>query len=132
VQPIYGTVDHFINDLAIVSQNNRYGLINKAGEVVLTMEYDRLERLSEGQFLCYQGQKVGLVDNKGNMQLYPGYNSLKTLDNGLLKVTKNGKYGLVNQQGKTLIPPKYDELSYDQFNDLYLLTKKYPWDIIKL
>jgi len=132
VQPIYGTVDNFINDLAIVSQNNRYGLINKTGEVVLSLEYDGLERFSEGQFLCYQGQRVGLVDNKGKVLLYPGYSSFKTLENGLLKVTKNGKYGLVNQQGKTLIPPKYDELSYDQFNDLYLLTKKYPWDIIKL
>ena len=132
VQPLYGTVDHFINDLAIVSQNKRFGLIDKAGTVILALEYDRLERLPEGQFLCYQGHRVGLVDQDGRVLLYPGYSSLQTLENGLLKASKNGRYGLINTQGMTLIPAVYDELIYDQFNDLYLLTRKYPWDIIKL
>lgn len=132
VQPLYETVDHFINDLAIVSQNQRFGLINKAGKVILALEYDRLERLPEGQFFCYQGQRAGLVDITGKVLLYPGYSSLQTLESGLIKAFKNGKQGLIDKQGKMLIPMVYDALIYDQFNDLYLLTRKYPWDIIKL
>jgi len=132
VQPLYETADHFINDLAIVSQNQRFGLINKAGEVILALEYDRLERFQEGKFFCYQGQRVGLVNENGKVLLYPGYSSLQILENGLFKASKNGKQGLISKQGKILIPTVYDELIYDQFNDLYLLNRKYPWDIIKL
>ena len=131
MQPLYETVDHFINDLAIVSQNQRFGLINKAGKVILALEYDQLERLPEGQFFCYQDQRTGIVDITGKVLLYPGYSGLQTLESGLIKAFKNGKQGLIDKQGKKLIPMVYDELIYDQFNDLYLLTMKYPWDIIK-
>jgi hypothetical protein len=64
--------------------------------------------------------------------LYPGYTSLEILENGDIKVGKNGKLGLIDKDGRTLIPAIYDELAYDQHNDLYHLTKQYPWDEVKL
>ena len=132
VQPLYQTAGHFINGVAVVSKNNKYGLLNKQGKIVLSLEYDRLERLPEGFFICYQGSKAGLADPLGKVLAYPRYHSFEILGNGNLIVGKSGKLGLIDKNGKTLIPHKYDEIEYDQYNDLYLLAKKFPWETISL
>ena len=132
VQPLYERAGHFINGLAIVSVKNKYGLINNSGTKVLKLEYDRIDRLPDGNFICYQGRRSGLVDVNGQVLLYPSYQSLETLENGHLKISKNGKLGIITSRGKTLIPASYDEITYDAFNDLYILTKEFPWKEIKI
>ena len=132
VQPLYQTAGHFINGVAIVSKNNKYGLLNKQGKIILALEYDRLERLPEGLYICYQGSKAGLADPSGKVLAYPRFTSFKILKNGNLIVSKKGKLGLIDKSGKTLIPSAYDEIEYDQYNDLYLLAKKFPWETIDL
>ena len=132
IQPTYHTAGHFVNELAIVSRDNKYGLVSKSGEVVLSLEYDKIVRLQDGQYIFHQQHQAGLVSSEGRVLLYPRYETLETMENGHLKISKNGKLGVISKQGKTLIPPVNDEVLYDQVNQVYLLTKKYPWDEIKL
>jgi hypothetical protein len=132
IQPVYQTADPFDNGLAVVSKNSKFGLVRKNGEVVLSLEYDKIERLEDGNYLFYQRGEVGLVSTEGRVLIYPRYDSLEILASGHLKISKNGKLGVVTKQGKTLIPPVHDQVNYDQYNQVYLLTKRYTWDEIKL
>lgn len=126
VQPVYQSADHFVNGIAIISQNGKSGIIDKRGKVVVKPDYDQLERLSNGLFIGFKGKKAGLISAQGKVLIYPGYATLEILDNGHVKASKNGKQGLVNKNGLVLIPAAYDSVAYDQHNDLYYLTKKYP------
>jgi hypothetical protein len=75
---------------------------------------------------------AGLVDPTGKVITYPRYHTFEFLDNGYCIVGKHGKLGLIDENGKTLIPSLYDEIEYDPHNDLYLLTKEFPWETIDL
>jgi hypothetical protein len=132
VQPVYDAVDHFINDIAIVSKKGKHGLIDRSGKIILSLEYNKIVKLPQGSFICYQGEEAGLVDIDGHVLLYPSYSSMETLKNGHYKITKNGKLGVISDLGKPLIPTLYDSINYDPINQVYLLTKSYPWDLIKL
>ena len=132
IQPTYHTADHFVDNLAIVSRDKKFGLVRTSGELVLSLEYDKIERLQDGQYIFHQQHQVGLVSSEGRVLLYPRYEMLEIMPSGHLKISKNGKLGVISKQGKTLIPAVHDEVLYDQANQVYLLTKKYPWDEIKL
>ena len=132
IQPTYQTAAPFHKGLAVVSRNNKFGLVRKNGEVVLALEYDKIERMEDGNYLFYQRDEVGLVNTEGRVLIYPRYDSLETLASGHLKISKNGKLGVITKQGKTLIPAVHDQVNYDPNNQVYLVTKQYTWDEIKL
>ena len=132
VQPVYQSTGLFKNELAIVSKDQKFGLIDKTGKVILSLDYERIERLADGHFICYQRGKAGLVASDGRVLFYPAYDWLELMESGHVKISKNGKQGVVTKQGKSLIPAQYHQVVFDDFNNLYLLTKQKPWSVIKI
>ena len=99
----------------IVSDNNKFGVINAEGKKIIDLNYDSIKIINNNP-LCYAvrvGENCAIVDKEGNLitnNLYNGvgYTSqipteesvlvIKELDAAkvnLLVVSKNGKYGLL-------------------------------------
>lgn len=99
VQPQYTEVSDFKHDRAIVHRD-QYGLIDKAGNEILELAFERITRTAEGSYILedLQGRK-GLANDMGEIILYPSFDNMQDVGHGLIIADKNGKKGLYDHAG---------------------------------
>ena len=91
----------FHGDLMAFKSNNKYGYIDKTGEVIIKPIYTSVE----DEYLYNVTSKGGLgIFNKS---LYQAPNRDV---NGFILSNRNGKYGAVDKTGKEVIPFQFDDI----------------------
>lgn len=114
------------NHLKFYSENDKVGLINLQGEVVLPAIYDEIRKYQDDndkrdKLIIEKDGMFGLVDAKLNILFPPiyrtgndknnyGYPEHNIINKQYLKVYKNGKCGLINENGDSLIAFKFDDI----------------------
>jgi hypothetical protein len=91
-----------------IDKNDKYGLMDKTGKMVLDAKFDWLGKYSEGLIPAKKDTLYGFIDLKGNWVIKPEYNSAEAFYHGLAAVSK-GPYdeehwGFINHAGKVIIP----------------------------
>ena len=123
----YDWIEDFHEGLAEVSLDRKYGFIDKNGNEIIPLIYDRTsselfgnkERYNEGLILVNLRKKYGFLDNTGREVIPFKYDLALAFSEGLAIVnlgfddtksldTKNGKYGFIDNKGNEVIPIKYD------------------------
>lgn len=110
----------------IVKKDNLYGTINRLGELVMPIKYEKLCCInrnvfySNGQYLDIFGQRVAISEDT-IVQIPDDYYSVELLDNGLILVRQEDLFGCINKKGNIIIPIKYNKLSYS--NNLFVATR---------
>lgn len=98
---------------AQVSKNNKWGLINTAGKVVIPLIYDQVSWFSEGLVLVKKDGKFGYL-NKSGQEVIPLSNKYQDPGSfwGGIAPVKNdsGDIGFINMQGELVVP-------YEQYRD---------------
>lgn len=94
--PKYDFERKLANGLTIVEKNDKYGILNKKGKVVLPTKYD---------FIHFE------VDDNFEMKYLVG------------EIRKNGKDGLINDNGKIIVPLKYDRIDISNSGTYYTARK---------
>ena len=127
------TVDNkFQNDfMKIKTQNDKYGFINKNGNVVTKKEYEEVSDYNKNGFAIVSNDNLyGVINEKGKEIVQLKYDEIIFLNDTLFKNIKKltrkelfifkekDKYGIIDSDGKELIKPIYD--SFD------IITTKYP------
>ena len=133
-----GTVNYFL-----FVQNNKYGVIDRDGNIIVEPNYDIIEipNPSKDLFICksnYDANKkeysVQVFDRNKNQILYQYYiveaielNNVD--DNGfyeksVLKYKSNGLYGLIDFSGKKITKAEYESIEGFEFNEGLMLVKK--------
>ena len=107
----------FREGLAIVQKNQKYGVINKKGNVVIPFTYDNNTGFSDGLAYINKDGKYGFIDHNGNMIIPPIYDMVHSFSEGLAQVCKDGKWGYIDKNGKEVIPFIYE--GGDQFTGFY-------------
>lgn len=111
-----------------VLENNKWGVIDNKGNVIIEASYDEMITIPDNQkaiFICAydvtdEGYKTKVVNDK-NEQLFSEYEVIEAIDNydnksnvwyedNVLKVKSNGKYGLINFEGEKILDTVYDEI----------------------
>lgn len=124
-------------------ENNKYGVINKNGDVIISAEYDEIDipNPSKPLFICkydYDESSgeyhIRVFNNNKESILYQYFivNSIKLewdgseipYEKSVLKYKQKGKYGLIDFNGKVITKPKYDEINSLDFQEGLLLVKK--------
>jgi hypothetical protein len=118
---------------AVVSVNEKEGLLNDGGDVIVKPIYKRVYaldtinrndynhplyinfhwiELSEKQYAVVQNidSKYGIIDKDGNLKLKVIFDSIGNFFNGYAKVEVNGKYGLINEDFEIIVKPIYDDV----------------------
>ena len=124
-------------------QNNKYGVIDRDGQIVVEPNFDIIEipNPSKDVFICKNNYDVNkkeysvqVFDKNKNQILYQYYiveaielNSVD--DNGfyeknVLKYKSNGLYGLIDFSGKKLTKAEYESIEGFEFNEGLMLVKK--------
>ena len=127
------TIDNkFQNDfMKIKTQNDKYGFINKNGNVVTKKEYEEVSDYNKNGFAIVSNDNLyGVINEKGKEAVQLKYDEIiflnDTLFKNIKKLTKKelfifkekDRYGIIDSDGKELIKPIYD--SFD------IITTKYP------
>lgn len=106
--------DYGKNDVAIFTKNQKYGLINKLGDVIISPSFNILYKWEDIEVVTFHQNKVrGIIDFKGNVLFEAEIDQLsfEDVENKTISIQKNNKYGLANYEtGKITVPPKYDFL----------------------
>ncbi len=119
------------NSYLVVSTNDKWGVINSKGEIIVSAEYDNMIVIpdpTKAIFICQEN-----VDTENNTyqsfaidanstKLFTSYDNVEAMQNidnngnvfydtSVLKVERDGKYGLINFNGKELLSPEYSSIT---------------------
>lgn len=140
----YQQVNPFKNGLAIVANIESVyqttvfyhrGLINNKGEVILPVEYDRVNTLDHKTFAIRKdlGDKKDLwkyIDGQGNELFGKGFKEANEFSNGLAAVKSEKFFGYINESGEEVIPATYETADYFQSNGRAIVSLKKKYGVI--
>lgn len=130
-------------DYNIINEEDRYGVIDKNGNVIVEAKYDiiQIPNPSKPVFICmtdYDVEKkeyqIKVLNEKGE-QLYIGYESIQAIptettsdgipfEKSVLTYKTNGKYGLLGIDGKEITQAIYDSISAITYKEGMFLVKQ--------
>jgi WG containing repeat len=112
------TIAHSNSDgLIRFEQNNRYGYMDRQGNVIIQPKFDNVGIFSEGLAWVEINKKLGYIDKTGKIKIPlrfddAVFDSRKgDFDGGLAKVCLNSKCGYIDRTGKIVIPLKFDDVA---------------------
>ncbi|MGV0923999.1 WG repeat-containing protein [Empedobacter tilapiae] len=96
------------NSLAPISIDNKFGLIDKEGNIVIPFEYQKLVLTTVNAYSAQKNDKWGFV-TKTNQILIPfEYELTSDYIENICAVKKNEKWGFIDLLNQTIIPFEYD------------------------
>lgn len=124
IPPQYKSVRSFHNGFAAVQlRDDRWGYIDKRGELVFLDETGRITEL--GDFHEQYARVRVRIDNETHAwgyltkafrwRLEPAYEDARDFHNGIAAVQRGGKWGYIYANGRWVIEPQFDEA--DDFDD---------------
>lgn len=122
----YDFVDEFVEGLALVRLNKRYGFIDKTGREVIPLKYEAAFRFCEGLANVKLNNKDGFIDKTGKEVIPLKYEFAGNFSEGLACVLLNEKWRFIDKTGSEVITLKYK--CADCFREglvLVSLNKKY-------
>ena len=127
----------------VISENNKFGVINKNGEIVISPIYDEIDipNPSKPLFICMYGYNtqnqqynIKVLNDKAEQILYQ-YVVVEAIkinptiskipyEKSVLKYKQNGKYGLIDFDGNVIVQPEYEQIDSLDYKEGLLLVKK--------
>lgn len=107
----------------IVCLNQKQGIVDKSGNIILPISYESITQLGQLLFQISLNGKRGVVDKEAELIIPVEYDEISRTSSGnfivALSVNGKSKRGLLNSSGQTIIPLKYDRL-YVLSDSLYI------------
>jgi hypothetical protein len=112
LEPTYEVIKKFRNGHAKVKLGELWGMIDKAGKVIIPIEYDEIGNTyhASGVFGS-KGGSYGIISNR-TFNVIIGADKVWNFkgDSGLTYARKNKKMGFVNAKGEWVIQPVFDKV----------------------
>lgn len=108
IKPQYQKANSFTTDgYASIMKNDKWGVINKSGEIIISCKYDDIGSIKYGAIVASQNGKWFIINLKGE-QISKEYDEKFSIsDDGFSSVKTNGQSGVIDKNGKVVIPCKY-------------------------
>ena len=140
---VYDVVEVSNIEYNTVKIDNRYGVIDKNGNIIVEPNYDviQIPNPSRPLFICMSNYNTETKEyetkvlNDKKEQVITGYETVQAIptettsdgvpfENTVLKYKRDGKYGLIDLDGKEITKPIYDEISAVTYKEGMLLVKQ--------
>ena len=119
-----------------VNKDEKYGLIDLEGKIILNCEYDNiyaLKSISEN-FIVEKGGKLGLVNSKGQTVISIDYSKIETLKEEYKDAYKvaneNGLYGVISIAGTKILENKYQDIKYLSSLEVFAAKENDAWKLV--
>lgn len=111
-QPLYDFIYRSENGTYIAQKDKAYGILDHKGEVVVPIEFEKIERTPDlTMFLVQKNGKQGVVKLGGAMAIPMEYDFVQYKSLGVWYVKQNRNYGFVNSKGEILLPLIYNSIT---------------------
>ncbi len=96
-------------ELFPIHQNDKWGFINRQGEVVIQPQFEIALPFSEGLAVaCLNRDKCGYIDENGKYVINPQFEFAGRFSDSLAAVASGGKVGYIDKTGKYAINPQFE------------------------
>jgi hypothetical protein len=109
ITPFFNRAESFSEGLAAVEINDRWGFIDKRGNIKISPQFDFVIReFSEGiAFVNCDNDKTAAIDKTGKYITECIFDEAWGFSEGLAAVQYSGKFGFINRKGKFVIKPQF-------------------------
>lgn len=104
----------------VIKENGIEKLINKAGEVVLSGNFDEITQIANSGVVINKNGKFGVLDFEGNIKIEAKYEELREINTDVFLAKQDGKYGVIDIQMQERIPYIYNGISYNKNAGIYI------------
>ena len=129
----YDYVSNYMNDIAIVMKDYKFGFLNKNGELIIgklsnTIDIEDIKSFTDSMYTeIKKNGKWGITDVNGNILIECKYDYL-SLNKDRIEATLNGKKGIIDINENTIIEfGKYDKIMSSN-EELNLVKKIVGYD----
>ncbi len=98
---------HFLAVVKYGKDQDRYGLINLAGQLITTNDYRSIGTFSEGMAAAKTRQGFGFINTDGKLVIEGKYAKVGNFQEGRAMVQRNNRCGYIDQAGELIIPCAY-------------------------
>ncbi|MGN0018063.1 MAG: WG repeat-containing protein [Candidatus Gastranaerophilaceae bacterium] len=116
------------DNLTVYNLNNKYGLKNSLGNVIVYAQYKKLIRLGKNAWIIQKRNKFGVINNKGEYLIKPRYSHVERVFDKYVKLGNDKDYGLYDEFGKIIIPPEFTSIE-PLFGKKYVTCKNHKYGI---
>lgn len=123
-------------DCLRVQKDNKYGLIDLSGKVLLECKYDNIEPIIgvNNSLVTTKDSKKGIASTTGTVIINNEYSEITALtsqyENGYIVKNEEGKFGVIGTNKKVLLPIEYDQIKNVYSDNTYVAKKDGAWKII--
>lgn len=118
----------FWGDVYVITQGKKSGILDKKGNLLFRVEYDKIEHLG-GSFSTgfnklyrvHMDTLVGVLYEDGSWIIPARFKSIEPFGKNFLRVNQNNLYGLYNKQGEEVQPPVYSWISDPATSDVHVI-----------
>lgn len=117
----YQQIEYFGINRFIVKKDNKYGVLDPEGKVIVPLEYDGLSSQNGGYYV-FKGEKSGMIDLEGNILLPIEFERNMYFYGQAIYVSQDGLIGVYSDKYKLIAKPQYKYKSWDMGK--YVLTRE--------
>lgn len=104
----------------IVKKNNKFGIVNHLGKVIVPLDYDSLIP-EESSYRVSKNNKIGIVNAEGKVVIPLKYENVE-FNGEAIYVTQDSLIGVYNRQYKLIAEPQFESKTWDWGK--YVLIRK--------
>lgn len=117
------------SDIEVYSENNKFGLKNKKGDLITTAKFKKLIRVGEYSWIVQEKTRYGVIDTQGNYLIPAKYRHVERVFLKYVKLGNDNDFGLYNEKGEIVIPPNYS-LIEPLFKKTFLTCRNFKYGIV--
>lgn len=119
-----------VKDVTTFSQDCKWGLKNKAGDIIVEPVYKKLIPVGNHSWIVQNKKnKFGLIDSEGNILVDIKYRHTDRVVSKFAKFGNDNDFGIYDEFGNVVVPPKYSKIDI-LFGKMFLTYKNYKYGII--
>ena len=112
IKPKFKVASEFTDGVAVVSEGDKYGVIDSNGETIFDYKYDSIDNFNDGYAIAKRDDDYYVLDINGNEnKINADIDYCEGFNEGRAIFTKDNKKGVIDNEGNVIVKPKYRELS---------------------
>lgn len=108
ITPQYDWVEEFKNGYAIISNKDKWGVVDVYGNQIITCKYTSIKQVDKDRFVVCSNNKFGVINNKNKIIIKIKYNSIFGLGDNLYATHDEKKWGVIDEKEKLILPFEFD------------------------
>ena len=126
--PVFYTAAQQEREVEVFSENNRFGLKDKSGNIIVPAKYKKMVMTGRNGWIVQHRNKFGLMNSKGEWLLKPKYRHVDRILGRYIKFGNNNDFGVYDEFGNEILPPVYNSIDL-LYGKMFLTYKNFRYGV---